>query len=75
MTQFLALVDAMPAIGAKPRPQVSKPKAVQGDRGYDPKPGRNALKARGMEPKLAKRREAHGSGLRKTCRPVERTLS
>jgi len=52
-----------------------KPGVVQGDRGYDSQPHRDALSQRGIESQLAKRGTSHGSGLRRTRWVVERTLA
>jgi transposase len=48
---------------------------VQGDRGYDSEPHREALRQRGILPLLAQRGTPHGSGLGLTRWVVERTLS
>jgi len=48
---------------------------LQADRAYDSKPHRQALKRRGIQPRLAKRNTAHGSGLGKTRWVVERTFA
>src|SRR4051812_41258471 len=45
------------------------------DRAYDSEPHRQELRGRGIEPKLAKRRTPHGSGLGKYRWVVERTIS
>ena len=75
MTQLLRLVDAIPAVrGQVGRPR-RRPRRVQGDRGYDSEPHRRKLRRRGIEPVLAKRRTAHGSGLGVFRWVVERTLS
>jgi transposase len=75
VTQLLRLVDAIPAVrGQVGRPR-RRPRRVQGDRGYDSEPHRRKLRRRGIEPVLAKRRTAHGSGLGVFRWVVERTLS
>ena len=48
---------------------------MQGDRGYDSQPHREALHRRGIKTQLAKRRTEHGSGLGRTRWVVERTLA
>ncbi len=48
---------------------------VQGDRGYDSQPHREALKRRGIKPLLAKRRVPHGSGLGQSRWVVERSFA
>ncbi len=45
------------------------------DRGYDSKAHRQALRARGIRPLIAKRNAAHGSGFGSERWVVERTLS
>jgi transposase len=75
VTQLLPLVQAIPPIAGKPgRPQ-RKPELVQADRGYDSNPHRAALKARGIQSQIARRRTKHGSGLGKTRWVVERTIA
>lgn len=75
VTQLLPLVDAIPGVrGKRGRPR-HRPGCVQGDRGYDSEPHREGLRARGIEPVLAKRRTPHGSGLGVYRWVVERTLS
>lgn len=51
------------------------PKRLYGDRAYDSEPHRQLLRWLGIEPFLAKRRTAHGSGLGVHRWVVERTLS
>lgn len=75
VTQLLPLVEAIPPIRGKPGRPRRKPEAVQGDRGYDSEPHRKELCRRGIQPILAKRRTAHGSGLGVYRWVVERTLS
>lgn len=75
VTQMLPLLEALPAIGGKRGRRLSKPRIVQGDRGYDSQPLRDELHARGMRTEIGRRRSAHGSGLGKTRWVVERTLA
>jgi len=75
VTQLLPLVDAIPPLRGCPRRPVRKPGLIQGDRGYDSQPHRDALHRRGIETQLAKRRTPHGSGLGRTRWVVERTLA
>lgn len=75
MTQLLPLVDGIPPLRGCPGRPLRKPGLVQGDRGYDSQPHRNALHRRGIRTQLAKRRTAHGSGLGRTRWVVERTLA
>ena len=75
ITQLKALVEAIrPVKGKRGRPR-QRPDRVQGDRAYDSQPHRDWLRARGIQPILAKRRTKHGSGLGKHRWVVERTLS
>ncbi|WP_236577932.1 IS5 family transposase [Burkholderia glumae] len=75
VTQLLPLVDAIPPIrGVRGRP-LQKPGVVYADRGYDSTRHRRALRERGIEPVIAKRRTEHGSGLGKYRWVVERTHS
>ena len=75
VTELLPLVDAIPPIGGKPGPARWRPEVVLGDRGYDSKPHREALRARGIKPLLAKRNAPHGSGLGVYRYVVERTFA
>jgi transposase len=69
------VLDAIPAVGGKPGPRRSRPDVVYADRGYDSAKVRDALRARGIEPKIARRLTAHGSGLGRFRWVVERTVS
>ena len=61
--EALTLVDAIPPLhGARGRPR-QHPDSVLGDRGYDAAAIRRGLRIRHIEPLLAMRRTAHGSGL------------
>lgn len=75
ITQLLPLVDAIPPIAGKAGHPRRKPGCVQGDRGYDSQAHRDALKARGIDSELARRRTPHGSGLGKTRWVVERSIA
>jgi transposase len=75
ITQLLPLVDAIPPLRGRPGRPVHKPRLIQGDRGYDSQPHRDALHRRGIDSQLAKRRTPHGSGLGRTRWVVERTLA
>ena len=75
ITQLLALVEAVqPVKGQSGRPR-KRPAAVQGDRAYDSQPHCEALRRRGIQPLLAKRRVPHGSGLGKSRWVVERSFA
>jgi transposase len=60
--------------GGRGRP-CRKPRLIQGDRAYDSQPHRDALRRRGIQTQLARRRTPHGSGLGRTRWVVERTLA
>jgi transposase len=73
--ELLPLVDsAGPLDEATGQPQ-HRPAKVYGDRAYDSEPHREELRARGIDPKLAKRYTEHGSGLGKYRWVVERFIS
>jgi transposase len=75
VTQLLPLLQAIPPVrGTRGRPR-RRPRRVQGDRGDDSAPHRQALRARGITPVLARRGTAHGSGLGLYRWVVERTLA
>ena len=75
VTQLVPLVDAIPPVpGKRGRPR-RRPERVQGDRAYDSEPHRRELRRRKIQPVLAKRNTAHGSGLGTKRWPVERTIS
>jgi len=62
VTQLHALVDAIPPIGGKRGRPLSKPRVVQGDRGYDHDKYRRPLHAAGIATEIARRGQPHGSG-------------
>jgi transposase len=75
VTQLLPLVDAIPPIqGPRGRPR-QRPSRVQGDRAYDSKAHRRALRSRGIAADLARRNTEHGSGLGATRWVIERTIA
>ena len=75
VTQLLPLVEAIPPVrGKRGRPR-RRPDTLLADRGYDSQPHRQALRAHGIRPIIAKRRTEHGSGLGTQRWVVERTLS
>lgn len=75
VTQLLVLVDTIPPVRGKPGRPRRRPDRVQGDRAYDSEPHRRELRRRGIEPVIAKRRTAHGSGLGVSRWMVERTIA
>jgi len=75
VTQLIPLLDAMPHVrGRRGRPR-SRPKRLFADRGYDYDKYRRLLRKRGITPRIARRRQAHGSGLGKTRGVVERVFA
>jgi transposase len=75
VTQLLPLVDGIPPIRGKLGAPKRRPKLVQADRAYDSDPHRRALRQRGIDSQIARRRTQHGSGLGKTRWVVERTIA
>jgi transposase len=72
ITELLPLVDRVPPTG---RYGKFRPKTLLADRAYDSRRHRQALRERGITPRIAKRNITHGSGLGKDRWVVERTLS
>ena len=72
--QFVPLLDALPDVAGKVGRPRRNPDEVFGDRAYDAEASREACRERGIDPHLAQRRAAHGSGLGVFRWPVERTL-
>ena len=75
VTQLLPLIDAIPSIRGLRGHPVQRPRVVYADRGYDSERHRQALRNRGIQPVIAKRRTEHGSGLGMYRWVVERTHS
>ncbi len=75
VTQLLPLVEAIPPVAGRPGRPRRRPARLYGDRAYDSHRHRMLLWIRGIEPMLARRNAAHGSGLGKHRWVVERTLS
>jgi transposase len=75
VTQLLPVIDAIPPVPGKPGAPKRRPERAYADRAYDSQPHRDALRQRGIEPFLAKRRTEHGSGLGVYRWVVERTNS
>jgi transposase len=74
-TQLLPLIDAIPPIrGLRGRPK-RRPRKVFADGGYDHDKYRRLVRQRRITPKIARRGNAHGSGLGKLRWVVERTFS
>lgn len=74
-TEIIPLVLDFPAVPGQPGRPPEKPKVVVADRGYDSESTRWILRWLGIEPRIAKRGVAHGSGLGTTRWVVERTIS
>ena len=75
MTELLTLLDAHPTVRGRPGRPVVKPAAVIGNRGYDSRRHRQALRRRHVDPVIAGRASGHGSGLGTLRWVVERTVS
>jgi transposase len=63
VNELMPLVESIGPQDERTGEPVHQPRTVYADRGYDSEPHRQALRERGIEPKLAKRRTEHGSGL------------
>jgi transposase len=75
VNELLGVVEGIGPVGGKPGRPKQRPEKLYGDRGYDSEPHREELRKRGIEPKLAKRKTAHGSGLGVFRWVAERTVS
>jgi transposase len=75
VTQLIPLVDAIKPIGGKVGAPLRKPKELLADRGYDSENHRMQLRVRGIDPRIARRREIHGSGLGIFRYVVEQTIA
>lgn len=74
INRLIPLVVNIPPVRGRPGRPRSRPESDYADRAYDSEPAREVLRWLGIEPFLAKRREAHGSGLGKYRWVVERTI-
>jgi transposase len=74
-TQMIPMILQFPKIGGQPGRPVKHPEVAYADRGYDNDSTRALLAWLGIEPRIARRGEAHGSGLGKVRWVVERTNS
>ena len=72
--QLEPLVDAIPPVRGKPGRPRRRPDRLYADRAYDSEPHRDQLRARGIDPQIARRRTPHGSGLGRYRWVVERTF-
>ena len=75
ITQLLPLVESVPAVRGRVGHPRRRPQELFGDRAYDSRAHRRALRARSIRPFLPKQRTPHGSGLGVRRWPVERSLS
>jgi transposase len=73
--QIIPLIMGFPKVTGKPGRPKEMPDEAYADRGYDSDTTRWILAWLGIEPHIAKRRTAHGSGLGKIRWVVERTIS
>jgi transposase len=74
VNELLPLVDSAGPVDEAGEPK-HRPAAAYADRGYDSEPHRQKLRARGIDPHLARRYTEHGSGLGKYRWVVERFFS
>jgi transposase len=72
--QILPLVLDFPRVGGVPGRPKELPDEAYADRGYDSEATRAPLRWLGIEPHIARRETAHGSGLGKVRWVVERTI-
>src|SRR5262249_50402719 len=75
INELLGLMDSIGPVAGKPGHPRQRPEELYGDRAYDSEPHREELRARGIEPRLAERGTAHGSGLGGFRWGVEREVS
>jgi transposase len=75
VTQLIPLLEAVPPVAGLPGRPRRRPASVVGDRGYDHDKYRRLLRARGIEPVIARRQTEHGSGLGRVRWVVERTFA
>jgi len=73
--QLIQILRQFPRVGGASGRPLEQPEELYADRGYDSEAARNILQWLGIEPKIAKRGEPHGSGLGKVRWVVERTIS
>jgi transposase len=73
--ELLPIVLDFPRVGGKPGRPKEWPDVLYADRGYDSDPARWLLVWLGVEPRIAKRGVAHGSGLGRVRWVVERAIS
>src|SRR5438270_7520547 len=69
------MIASLPAVAGKPGRPRQKPDRLYADRGYDSDPHRAHVRARGIEPVIARRKVPRGSGLGIYRWVAERALS
>jgi transposase len=74
-TQIIPVVLDFPRVGGKRGRPKGLPDELYADRGYDSDATRGILRWLGIEPHIARRKAAHGSGLGRVRWVVERTIS
>jgi transposase len=74
-TRIIPAVMDYPKVKGKPGRPEGMPDELYADRGYDSDATRWLLRWLGVEPHIARRKAAHGSGLGEARRVVERTVS
>ena len=72
VTALPEVVDAVPVVRGRRKRRKRRPKKLYADRAYDSDPHRRRMRRRGIDPKFARRRTEHGSGLGKYRWMVER---
>jgi transposase len=74
-TQTLALVDSIPAVAGRPGHPRKRPEAVLGDKAYDSKAVRRALRHRRILPVISRKGAPNIKGLGKLRYVVEQTFA
>jgi transposase len=72
--QILPTLVEFPRVGGKPGRPKEHPDVLYADRGFDDDAARAILRWLGIEPRIARRRTPHGSGLGRVRWVVERTI-
>jgi transposase len=72
--QLFPTLLQFPRVGGKPGRPKELPDELYADRGFDDEAARRLLRWLGVEPRIARRKVAHGSGLGKVRWVVERTI-
>lgn len=71
----MPLLQAIPAVRGRPGRPRRRPRTLYADRGYDHDSYRRRVRTLGITPVIARRGQAHGSGLGVHRWVVERTVS